>query len=252
MPSRFLKLTVAYDGCDYVGWQVQPNGRTIQGELESAWQSFTGESIRITGSGRTDSGVHSLGQVASLSTESTMQPAAIRLALNAHLPDQIAVREVQEAPDGFNAISDAIKKTYRYQIQTGRIRNPFLQNRCWFVPRELDVDLMSQAAEHMIGEWGFASMQTTGAPRKSTVRHVSELRVHGAAIDGFPVIEVWITANGFLYNMVRNIVGTLADVGRGRTSVDQIPEIMAARGRVAAGPTAPAAGLTLMHVQYAF
>lgn len=249
---RYLKLTIAYDGSEFVGWQVQPNGRTIQGELENAWQQFTGETLRITGSGRTDSGVHALGQVASLVTESAMPEKAIRLALNAHLPEQITVRDVQPAPDGFNAISDAISKTYRYWIQVGRVRNPFLARRCWYIPRELDCQLMQAAAEHMVGKLDFASMQTTGAPRKTTVRHVTRLEVDERSFDGFPGIEVQVSADGFLYNMVRNIVGTLADVGRGRTAPEQIADILEARDRAAAGPTAPAAGLTMLRVEYAF
>lgn len=249
---RFLKLTVAYDGRDFVGWQVQPNGPTIQGHLEEAWLQFTGETLRITGSGRTDSGVHALGQVASLATESTMPTRAIRLAINAHLPTAIVVRQVEEAPDGFNAISDAIEKTYRYWIQTGRIKNPFLAQRAWFVPRELDLCRMQSAAAHLVGEQDFASMQTTGAPRQTTVRDVRALTVAQQDIDGFQVFEVQVTANGFLYNMVRNIVGTLVDVGRGRTDPGQIPVILQARDRAAAGPTAPAAGLTMLHVRYPF
>lgn len=247
---RYLKLTIAYDGRGFVGWQVQPNGKTIQGELESAWRAFTGETLRITGSGRTDSGVHALGQVASLKTESTMPAKAIRLALNAHLPATIVVRDVQEAAEGFNAISDAIGKTYRYWIQIGRVRHPFLIDRCWFVPRHLDISAMQAAAVHLQGERDFASMQTTGAPRRSTIRHVTGLQVDTQSLDGFPMVEIQISANGFLYNMVRNIAGTLVDVGRGRTTPESIPGILAAKDRSVAGPTAPAAGLTMISVDY--
>lgn len=247
---RYLKLTVAYDGTHFVGWQIQPNGPSIQGELQRAWLAVTGESTTITGSGRTDSGVHAVGQVASLMTEQGIPVAAIPGALNAYLPEAIVVREAEEAEYDFHAIRDAVAKTYRYTIQMGRRRSPFLLTRSWYVPRPLDTEQMSRAGQRFVGRQDFASLQSAGAPRRSTIRTILEVRCEAAEHDGFPLFQVFVTGDGFLYNMVRNLAGTLVLVGRGKLTPDDIPRILAARDRTIAGPTAPAAGLTLMHVEY--
>lgn len=287
---RNLRLTIAYDGRPFVGWQVQPHGRSIQGELERAWYGVTQERIRITGSGRTDSGVHAIGQVATLSTLATLPLAAVPRALNAHLPPEIAVIHAQEVPPDFHAIRDARNKTYCYVIQLGPARCPFLIDRCWFWTKSLDVEWMSRAGRVLVGEHDFASFQSAGAPRKTTVRTVTRLTVQASSYRGFPTVEIQISANGFLYNMVRNIVGTLVQLSKssrggsgaegqggvptidvktggsqtvgfktggfktGVTAMDE-PEpkmlaILEAKDRAAAGPTAPAAGLTLMYVDY--
>jgi len=247
---RYLKLTVAYDGTKFVGWQVQKNGKSIQGELERAWRAVTGEEIRITGSGRTDSGVHAIGQVASLCTGHSIPASAIALALNAHLPNQISVIHACQVQAGFHAIRDATAKTYRYTIQTGPVRSPFLQDRCWFIPKPLDCLAMERAGQHFIGTHDFASFQSTGAPRKTTVRTISQFTVQRHSESTFPTIDMEVTSNGFLYNMVRNLVGTLVEVGRGKITSDKIPKIIVAADRAAAGPTAPAAGLTMTEVRY--
>ncbi|MBL8889309.1 MAG: tRNA pseudouridine(38-40) synthase TruA [Planctomycetaceae bacterium] len=247
---RYLKLTVAYDGTHFVGWQIQPNGPSIQGHLQEAWQAVTGESLVMTGSGRTDSGVHAVGQVASLVTHHPLPVAAIPGALNANLPETIVVREAREMDYDFHAIRDAVAKTYRYTIQMGRRRSPFLLQRSWYVPRELDTELMSRAGQLFIGRHDFASLQSAGAPRRSTIRTILKMVCETIDVDGFPLFQVYVTGDGFLYNMVRNLVGTLMLVGRKRLLPEDIPKILAAKDRTIAGPTAPAAGLTLMHVEY--
>ena len=247
---RYLKLTVAYEGTRFVGWQIQPNGPSIQGHLQEAWLAVTGESLVITGAGRTDSGVHAAGQVASLMTEQTLAVSAVPGALNANLPGTIVVREAEEMGYDFHAIRDAVAKTYRYTIQMGRRRSPFLLERSWYVPRTLDVELMCRAGHLFEGRQDFASLQSAGAPRRSTVRTILNLRCETLEQDGLPLFQIYVTGDGFLYNMVRNLVGTLMLVGRKKLSVTDIPKILAAKDRTIAGPTAPAAGLTLMNVEY--
>lgn len=247
---RFLKLTLAYDGTEYVGWQVQPNGLAIQEVLESAWTSVTGETIRITASGRTDSGVHALAQVCSLSTQSRIPCDKLVLALNANLPLDIRVLEIGEAPVNFHAIRDAVSKTYRYQIQTGSIHNVFDQRFRWFVPRNLDVAAMAETAEQIVGTHDYSSFEATGASREDSIRTVTDLTVKSSRPDRFELIDIEVTADGFLYNMVRNIVGTLIVVGRGRRDPGWVRQVMQARDRGVAGETAPAHGLFLVTVRY--
>lgn len=247
---RFLKLTIAYDGTDYVGWQVQLNGVSIQQRLEEAWNSVTGETVRITASGRTDSGVHALGQVCSLATESSLPPGSLVRALNAETPFDISVRSVEEAPPGFHAIRDAVQKTYRYHIQFGRIMDPLRLRTCWFVPGEIDIPSLRRAAIHLTGEHDFASFEGAGAERTSTVRTVHSLVITPESLHGFPGLNIEITANGFLYNMVRNIVGTLVRVGRGRQPAEWVAWVRDQRNRKHAGQTAPAQALFLDHVVY--
>lgn len=249
-PKRYLKITLAYDGSDYVGWQVQPNGVSIQQRMEEAWKRVTGESLRITASGRTDAGVHAEGQVCSLSTHSHLDGETLVRALNANLPQDIAVLHVMEAADGFHAIRDAVQKTYRYQIQTGPIRDVLQRRYRWHVPRPVDLEAVRQAANRLVGQHDFASFQSAGADRKTTVRTVSALDVEERRQEPFIYLNLEITADGFLYNMVRNIVGTLMVVGQGREPVGWIDQILAARDRRRAGPTAPPQGLFLIRVDY--
>ena len=247
---RFLKLTVAYDGTDYVGWQIQPNGVAIQQRLEEAWQSVTGESVRITASGRTDSGVHALGQVCSVETESVLPPGSVLRALNAETPFDITVVAVAEAREGFHAIRDAIQKTYHYHIQFGRILDPLRLRTTWFVPGELRLDDMQSAAKYLKGEHDFASFENAGAERTSTIRNVMALEVESEIVHGFPGVKISITANGFLYNMVRNIVGTLSRVGKGREEIEWVRWVREQKDRKYAGEAAPPHGLFLDHVVY--
>ena len=247
---RFLKLTIAYDGAAYVGWQVQDNGITVQQRLEEAWTAVTQETIRITASGRTDSGVHAEAQVCSLTTESKIDCQTLIRALNAKTPEDISVTNVQEAPEGFHAIGDAIGKTYRYQIQHGRILNALTRNTHWFRPYVLDVNAMKKAAEYLTGEYDFASFQAVGAERKSTVRNLSRLELQAFRKKTFDYLHIELTSNGFLYNMVRNIVGVLVRVGRGSEKPEWAKTVLEQCDRNHQGQTAPAHALFLVEVDY--
>ncbi len=248
---RHLKLTIAYDGKRYVGWQVQKNGISIQQRLEEGWTKVTGEVIRITASGRTDSGVHARGQTCSLATESAISDADLIRALNAQTPDDVSVLNVESVVEGFHAIRDCEKKTYCYQIQCGRILDPLGIDHWWFVPHHLDIDAMREAASFLIGELDFASFQATGGTiRSTTVRHVMQLEIQTVQRDPFTDIRIFITADGFLYNMVRNIVGTLVHVGRRSESPSWAKWVLDQRDRSVAGQTAPANGLFLEQVFY--
>ena len=248
--KRFLKLTIAYDGTDYVGWQVQPNGISVQQRLEEAWLSATGEQLRITASGRTDSGVHARGQVCSLATETSLTNRDLVRALNALTPEDIAVLQVQDAAEGFHAIRDAVEKTYGYQIQHGYIMDPLRRRECWFVTRDLDVEAMRQAATFLIGRYDFTSFQSLGAERLSTVRTVKRLEIELHKDSLLPELTIWIAADGFLYNMVRRIVGSLVRVGRGSEQPDWVQWVLEQKNGSLSGQTAPAHGLFLDHVQY--
>lgn len=252
MALRSLRLVVAYDGTAFAGWQIQPRDLTVQQLLQEAWQSVTGESIGIVASGRTDSGVHALGQVCSLASESALSCTALMRALNANLPADIRVLLVDEAPEGFHAIRAAIEKTYRYQIQFGPHPSVLLRRHHWYVRGQLDVPAMREGAAALIGEHDFASFQAVGAERKSTVRTVTKIHLMDRESDGYLQLWIEISANGFLYNMVRNIVGSLVLVGRHRKPPTWIAGVLAARDRRAAGPTAPARGLILLQVRYSF
>ena len=247
---RFLKLTVAYDGTHYVGWQVQKNGVSIQQKLEEAWKSVTGEAIRITASGRTDAGVHALAQVCSLHTESEIDCDRLPVALNANTPFDITVLKAEPAPRGFHAIRDAIGKTYRYQIQCGRKLDPLQRHYRWFVPKGLQVDEMIEGAKCLLGEHDFASFQSAGSERKSTIRNVTQLQLNPYSDEYYQYLDITISANGFLYNMVRNIVGTLVRVGQGTQPASWVREVRDALDRRKAGQTAPAHGLFLVEVNY--
>ncbi len=259
LPSqRWFKMTVAYDGSHYCGWQVQPNGTSIQSMLECAIAQVCRERIRVTGSGRTDSGVHALAQVASFSL-ATWKASATDLcrALNSKLPSDIAISDICDAPEGFHAIRDSLGKRYRYQLQVGGVRDAFDYRYHWHLQGPIDVDAMRAAAGQLIGQHDFASFQAAGADRKTTVRDVRDLvivdqpcRTGDAGKSRFLAIE--IEADGFLYNMVRNIVGTLLEVGRGKHPPSWVGQVLQAIDRTQAGPTAPAHGLFLLRVDYPF
>lgn len=251
--ARTFKLTLAYDGTDFAGWQVQPGKPTIQSMIERALLRVTGDQIRLVGSGRTDSGVHALAQVASCSLP-VWRDTCDRLAdaLNANLPDTIVVTESLDAPPGFHAIRDAIGKRYRYQLQLGGRRDAFQHRYRWHLRGRFDVDRMSAAANRLVGKHDFASFQATGSDRKSTIRRVTacELLPQQTSNAAGLHLALEVEADGFLYNMVRNIVGTLVEVARGKRPPEWIDEVIAARDRDTAGPTAPAKGLFLVRVDY--
>lgn len=262
---RYFKLTLAYDGTDYAGWQVQPGRRTVQGELEAALRRITGEEVRAIASGRTDAGVHALGQVVSFRTESRLPAAVLRRALNGNLPRDMHVWEACEAPEGFHAIRDAVGKRYRYVIQDGPEPDIFARRYAWQLPIALDAEAMHAAAQLLLGKHDFSSFEASGSPRKSAVRTVTDLfaarrqctphapREAAAPLGPTPLLVplvIEVAADGFLYNMVRNIVGALVEIGRGAHPPAWISEVLAARNRQVKYPTAPPQGLFLVEVRY--
>ncbi len=246
MPT--FKLTLAYDGTHFSGWQAQPGQRTIQGALRDAWQEITGEAVRMTATSRTDAGVHALGQIVGIETQSQLPPEQLLRGLNAKLPDDVVLRSVESAAEGFHATHDAVEKRYRYQLHNDRRRPLFDRHLVWHIPKPLDVEAMQRAGRLLVGKHDFASFQSTGSPRDSTVRTITSLDI-GLGGDDEPA-RIWIEVcgDGFLYNMARNIVGTLIDVGAGRRPAEWMSEVLAALDRKAAGQTAPPQGLTLMEV----
>ncbi len=314
VPVRTLKLTVAYDGTAYAGWQFQPGKPTVQDTLENAIEKVTGRRVRVLASGRTDAGVHALGQVVAFRTDSTLTPEVLRRAINANLPHDVAVLDVAEVPKNFRPIAHAVRKRYRYVIHDGPVRDVFTRHFAWhYSYGRLDAEAMQRAAAALLGTHDFRSFQSSGAERKTSVRTIFELRVErggtadlpspdqpsvgarrGAGGEGgaegkgragegekeglgirdwelkigdncntprqrsrgvcspdsedFIIIE--IEADGFLYNMVRAIVGTLVQVGRGARPEGWPGEVLQAADRRVAGPTAPPQGLCLVKVEY--
>ncbi|MFW6168903.1 MAG: tRNA pseudouridine(38-40) synthase TruA [Planctomycetota bacterium] len=247
---RDYRMTLAYDGAAYSGWQVQPGKATVQEKIESALRKITGGAVRVVASGRTDAGVHAMGQVASFRCRTRLQPSVLRRALEANTPEDIHIRHLELAPFGFHAIRDAISKRYRYVIQDGPERDLFRRAYSWYIPRRLDVVGMRRAAGVLIGRHDFQSFQASGSPRLSSIRTVSALDVMRTKQEFAESIVIEIEADGFLYNMVRNIVGSLVLVGRGRENVEWMGRVLAAGDRAHAGPTAPPHGLTLWKVRY--
>ena len=246
---RCLKLTLAYDGTAYAGWQKQPGCSTVQGTLEKALARVTGERIVPVASGRTDAGVHALAQVVSLSAETQLAHDVLQRALNANLPQDIAVLDVAPAPEGFHAIRDTRSKRYRYVIQDGGVRDVFARLYTWHVYKPLCLEDMQGAARVLLGRHDFASFQAAGSQRKTTVRTITHLDVVRAPAELGSRITIEVEADGFLYNMVRNIVGTLVEIGRGERPPQEMAEILAARDRKVAGMTAPPHGLFLIKVE---
>ncbi len=247
---RTLKLTLAYDGTDFAGWQSQPELRTVQGTLRSALQRIAGEPITLMGSGRTDAGVHALGQVASFETTSQHCCEVFRRALIAELPDDIAVLAVEEAPAGFHALRSARRKRYRYVIHDSGSRDVFARRFCWQLAYRLDDAAMKRAAEALVGTHDFSSFRTGEPRRRSSVRTVFALEVARPHADRPCELHLEVEANGFLYNMVRVIAGTLVQVGRGVQSEHWVREVLESQCRLAAGRTAPPQGLILLWVRY--
>lgn len=247
---RTIKLTLAYDGTAYSGWQFQPDRPTLQGTLENALLGITQTPIRVVGSGRTDAGVHALGQVVSFQTASALPADVLKKALNATLPRDMAVLELIDAPEGFHAIRDAVRKRYRYAMFDGPVMDVFRRAYCWHVRHRLDDAAMHRAGQALLGRHDFRSFETQGTPRESSVRtifHLSVARGEGQQCD---VVTLEVEADGFLYNMVRTIVGTLVKVGRGLKDESWPGEVLAGCDRRLAGMTAPPQGLFLLRVDY--
>jgi tRNA pseudouridine38-40 synthase len=243
---RNLKLTLSYDGTDFSGWQTQPGYRTVQETLETAIASLTGEAVRANASGRTDTGVHAVGQVVNFYSTSQLTPDVLVRALNAHLPPDVVVSAAADMPQAFDANRDARRKLYRYVIHDGPAPNVFLRRYCCQSRHALDVALMRAAAEPLKGRHDFHSFETDWPNRMSSVRTITHLALSRMG----DWIWLDVEADGFLYNMVRAIAGTLINVGRGYWPVSQVAEILEAEDRREAGPTAPAQGLFLMRVTY--
>lgn len=246
MSSRWLKLTVAYDGTAYAGWQIQPDQPTVQGMLENAWQALTQETVRLTAAGRTDSGVHALGQVVGVSTETRLTNEDLHRGLNALLPEDVAVLAVETAVADFHATHDAVGKRYRYQICNGRTPPIFDRRYVWHYPHELDTNAMHRAGQALVGRRDFVSFESAGSERPDTVRTIHKLTVTQVA----DRITIEVAGDGFLYNMVRAIVGTLLEVGRGTRDEGWVAQVLAAHDRRQAGQTAPPQGLFLVSVDY--
>jgi len=246
MAVRNIKLTVQYDGSRYHGWQTQRGKRTIQGELVEAVSNLVGVRTYVHGASRTDAGVSALGQVALFEIDSPIPTENFPKAINGQLPRNIVVTSAEEVPRGFDLMSGVKSKLYRYTIYTGRHRPVLRLNQCWHIPKKLDVEAMNQAAQLLVGTKDFKSFASAADRRENSVRTI--FRCNVTAEDKWIYVDV--EGDGFLYNMVRNIVGTLVEVGRGRWKPEKINEILEAKDRTAAGPLAPAQGLCLMWIKY--
>lgn len=289
---RTILLTLAYDGSGYCGWQVQPNGLSVQAVVEQALAEYTGETVRVTASGRTDAGVHALGQLVSFSTASDIPAIGFRLGLQSKLPEDIVVRDAVEVPSGFSARYDTVRKTYRYVIQNSPLRTPWLRKYVGWHRAPLDDRAMQTAADVLVGTHDFRSFETDWPNKATSVRTIEEARVwrcgawdvwrghvaerqEASGIQEFKTYDsasrhwplasspalnpkhsprdfliIDLTADGFLYNMVRAIVGTLIHVGRGNWTADDVRRIVDSQSRAEAGETAPPEGLYLVRCEY--
>lgn len=241
-----LKLTLEYDGTDFFGWQIQAEGRTVQEEVEKALRVLLGHEVRIVGAGRTDSGVHALGQVASFSTERRLPEDAYLKGLNGILPRDVAVVGVEEVPEDFCARRSASKKRYVYRISNRPVCSPLRRRTHWEIFRPLDVSAMREAAAHFLGKHDFSAFRASNCQAPTTVRELFRLDV----LERGDEIVLVFEATAFLKHMVRNIVGTLVEVGQGKRPPDDPVRLLASGDRRLAGETAPAHGLTLERVWY--
>ena len=257
MPT--VKLTLAYDGTGYAGWQRQAGAETIQALVEAALQPLEGGAVTVHGAGRTDAGVHALGQVASVRLGHPIGMDALPRALNANLPPAVRVLRAEEAGESFHARFDARGKVYRYRIAGGDVAHPLDLRYAWHVPRPLDLAAMQAAGALLVGRHDFAAFQAAAgeAATASTVRRISALRIAAepapdwrAAAGGGAIIGIEVQGDGFLRHMVRAIAGTLVEVGSGRRDAAGVAAALASRSRAQAGPTAPARGLFLVRVDY--
>lgn len=246
---RNLKLTIAYDGTDYVGWQRQANGVSIQGLVEDALAPIEGSPVTVHGAGRTDAGVHALGQVASVRLTAAIEAPRLVRALNAVLPVDVRIVSVEEAAADFHARFSATGKAYEYRIVNAPFVSPFIRRYVWHVPRRLDFDAIRTATAMLRGRHDFAAFQSSGTVKPTSERTVTGIEwVPGSGPDAPMVLR--ISGNGFLRHMVRNIAGTLIDVGCGRWPPAEMAAILASRDRSLAGSMAPAQGLFLVAVMY--
>lgn len=247
MPS--YKLTLAYDGSEFVGWQRQAQGLSIQGLLEDALSPLEGNPVCVTGAGRTDAGVHALGQTASVTLQHSTDPRTVMRAANARLPASIRVLDARLVGATFNARSDARWKTYRYRIWNGEVLSPFERGRVWHVPSPvLDVEAMAAAARSFVGLQDFTAFRSAGSDARTSTRAISSSSVRRRL--GGQLVLFQIVGTGFLRHMVRSMAGTLVEIGRGRHSAAWVRDVLTSRDRALAGPTAPPEGLFLVSVEY--
>lgn len=246
---RNVVLRLEYDGADFVGSQLQANGRTVQGELERAWAQLTQDPQRVTMAGRTDTGVHARGQVANVRTTTTHTLVTIKRGLNALLPADIALLDAWEAPEDFHARHSAIRRDYCYLIDNGSVESPLLRRGAVHFPQLLDVVAMNAGLAYLVGTHDFAAL-TIAAFDGPTTRTCYVAQCGNIDVMGRKLIAIDVAANGFLQHMVRNIVGTVIDIGTGRFAPTAIPSLLASRDRRRAGRTAPPHGLYLMSVSY--
>ncbi len=244
---RNIKLIIEYDGTNYQGWQVQAKGATIQGIIEEKLSTITEERIHLAGSGRTDSGVHALAQVANFKTKSQLDVRSIQKALNSLLPPDIVIQRAEEVEDDFHARKAAMGKVYEYRILNRELRSAFHHGYAWHIPQKLDLEEMRKATRILIGEHDFSSFRSVGTPTRTAIREINRAEWKK---DRDGLIRFEIEANGFLKQMVRAIVGTLVEVGRGKIDSGEFQKILDSKDRKMAGPTAPAHGLFLKEVKY--
>ena len=243
---RNIALILMYNGSAYHGWQVQKTEVTVAETLERGLSMVCGEKIKVVGCGRTDAGVHAEHYVANFRTGSRIPVDRIPFAVNTHIPEDIVVKAAYEVDDDFNAIGSCIKKEYTYRIYNSRIKNPFYVNRAYFYPKRLDEEVMDRAARMFEGTHDFAAVRSVGTNVKSTVRTIHYCYVERRG----ELLELKVCANGFLYNMVRAITGTVLYAAEGKLTPEDIPVILERKNRKFAGPTAPACGLYLTKVFY--
>jgi tRNA pseudouridine38-40 synthase len=246
MTVRNIKLTISYDGSSYSGWQYQPGKHTIQGELQQVISTITGFEIKVNGASRTDAGVSALGQVANIFIDTPIPVKNLAMVISKKLPHEIVVNEAVEVEPDFDAARSAKNKMYRYSLFTGKSRPVLRIRNCWHRPGKLNADAMNKAAQFLVGKKDFKSFAAAADKRDSSVRTIFRCDVKSE--DKWIYIET--EADGFLYNMVRNIVGTLIEIGRGRWTPEKIKEILEAKDRSSAGPTAHPEGLCLIWIKY--
>ena len=241
-----IALKLMYNGAAYHGWQVQKDLPTVAETLEKALSSVCGGRVKVTGCGRTDAGVHAERYVANFRTDSRIPCERLPLAVNTRLPDDIVVVRAVQVPDSFNAIGSCRRKEYTYKIYNSRLGNPFYVNRAWFYPKHLDESVMARAAAQFVGTHDFRAVRSVGTETKTTVRTVYYFDVERAG----ELISCRVCANGFLYNMVRAMVGTIVYAAEGKLAPEDIPAILAAGNRTLAGPTVPPGGLYMTKLWY--
>lgn len=243
---RNIALKLMYNGTAYHGWQVQKNAVTVCGTLEKAIADICGGPVHLTGCGRTDAGVHAEHYIANFRTESRIPMDRLPFAVNTHTPEDIAVKEAFEVAEDFNAIGSCIKKEYTYRIYNSRLGNPFYVDRAWFYPKHLDETVMQRAADQFVGTHDFRAVRSVGTETRTTVRTVHYFQVSRAG----ELIECRVCADGFLYNMVRAMTGTIVYAAEGKLSPEDIPAILASGNRTLAGPTVPPGGLYMTKLWY--